>query len=90
MDECIHQLLAEMKTPEPLQGVIHNILDEPIPRAIKRRLLKSLLPDAAHSIRPSPQPRTSTTENKLLYHLGFPSFLDYIKPGRLLESERRV
>ena len=53
MDEYIEQLLAEM--PEStLQDVVRNILDEPIPEAVKRRLLKPLLP---RKYRPSPPPR---------------------------------
>ena len=44
MDEYIDQLLAEMDTAKPLQGVVHNILDETIPESLKRRLLKPLLP----------------------------------------------
>ncbi|KAK3743384.1 hypothetical protein QZH41_002125 [Actinostola sp. cb2023] len=54
MDDYIDQLLAEMGTPEALQRVVHNILDEPIPEAVKRQLLKPLLPAAT---RPSPPPR---------------------------------
>ena len=33
MDEYNKQTLAEMQMPEPLQGVVQNILDEPIPEA---------------------------------------------------------
>ncbi len=44
MDEYIDQLLAEMQTKEPLHDVVQNIMDEPIPEAVKRRLLKPLLP----------------------------------------------
>ena len=49
MDEYIDQLLAEM--PEPAQN---NILDKPIPGAVKQRLLKPLLPG---KLRPSRPPR---------------------------------
>ena len=41
MDEYIEQLLTEF---EALTVVVKNILDEPIPEAIKRRLLKPLWP----------------------------------------------
>ena len=53
MDEYIDQLLAEMQTPEPVQSVVHNILDEPISEAVKERLLKPLLP---RKYRPFPPP----------------------------------
>ena len=49
MDEYIDQLLAEM--PEPTQT---NILDKPIPRAVKQGLLKPLL---LGKPRPSRPPR---------------------------------
>ena len=42
------------KTPEPVQSVVHNILDEPISEAVKERLLKPLLPT---KYRPFPPPR---------------------------------
>ena len=41
MDEYIDELLAEF---EALTAVVKNILDEPIPEAIKKRLLKPLGP----------------------------------------------
>ena len=44
MDEYIGQLLAVMQIPEPAQKVVRNILDEPIPETMKRRLLKPLFP----------------------------------------------
>ena len=53
MDEYIDQLLAEIHD-SPLQGVVQNILDEPIPEAVKERLLKPLAP---RKYRPSPLPR---------------------------------
>ena len=41
MDEYIEQLLAEI--PDlTLHNVVKNILDEPIPEAVKERLLKPL------------------------------------------------
>ena len=50
MDEYIDQLLAEIPD-SPLRGVVQNILDEPIPVAVKERLLKPLAP---RKYRPSP------------------------------------
>ncbi len=44
VDEYIDQLLAEMQTQESLHDVVQNIMNEPIPEAVKRRLIKSLLP----------------------------------------------
>ena len=54
MDEYIEQLLAEMQAPAVLQDVVRNILDAPIQEAVKKRLLKPLLPEA---YRPIPPPR---------------------------------
>ena len=54
MDEYIEQLLAEMQAPAVLQDVVRNILNAPIPEAVKKRLLKPLLPEA---YRPIPPPR---------------------------------
>ena len=53
MDEYIEQLLAEMPD-SALHDVVQNILDEPIPEAVKRRLLKPLQP---RKYRPIPPPR---------------------------------
>ena len=45
MDEYIEQLLAEMPDEKStLHDVVKNILDEPIPETVKRRLLKPLQP----------------------------------------------
>ena len=52
MDEYIDQLLAEMQIPEPAQKVVKNILDEPIPETVKRRLLKPLFPKKYRPPRP--------------------------------------
>ena len=54
MDEYIDQLLAEMQMPGPAQKVVRNILDEPIPETVKRRLLKPLYPEKYRPPRPSP------------------------------------
>ncbi|KAK3782744.1 hypothetical protein RRG08_037743 [Elysia crispata] len=53
MDEYIEQILAEMPD-STLHDVVKNILDEPIPEAVKRRLLKPLQP---RKYRPIPPPR---------------------------------
>ena len=44
MDEYIEQLMAEMADNRTLRTVVQNILDEPSPEAVKKRLLKPLLP----------------------------------------------
>ena len=44
LDEYIDHLIAEMQIPESAQKVVRNILDEPIPKTVKRRLLKPLFP----------------------------------------------
>jgi len=51
MDEYIEQLINEWQVPLAVRSVVQNILDEPIPDATKKRLLKPLLP------RPVPPPR---------------------------------
>ena len=53
MDEYIEQLLAEMPD-SAFQDVVKNILNEPIPEAVKRRLLRPLQP---RKYRPIPLPR---------------------------------
>ena len=53
MDAYIEQLLAEMPD-SALHDVVKNILDEPIPEAVKRRLLRPLQP---REYRPIPPPR---------------------------------
>jgi len=58
MDEYIEQLMSEMPDPRTLRTVVHNILDEPIPEATKKRLLKPLLP------RPIPPPRKRKLEKR--------------------------
>lgn len=58
MDEYIEQLLAEMPGNVTLRTVVQNILDEPIPEAVKKRLLKPLLP------RPIPLPRKRKLEKQ--------------------------
>ena len=54
MDEYIDQPLAEMQTSEPAQKIVRNILDEPIPETVKRRLLKPLFPRKYRPVRPPP------------------------------------
>ena len=60
MDEYIEQLLAEMPD-STLRNVIQNILDEPIPEAVKRRLLKPLQP---RKYRPIPPPRKAKARKR--------------------------
>ena len=60
MDEYIEQLLAEMPD-SALRNVIQNILDEPIPEAVKRRLLKPLQP---REYRPIPPPRKAKARKR--------------------------
>lgn len=60
MDEYIDQLLAEMpEKHSTLHDVVKNILDEPIPEAVKKRLLKPLRP-----VKPRPVPPPSRSDNK--------------------------
>ena len=61
MDEYIDQLLAEMQTTEPVQNVVHNILDEPISEAVKEHLLKPLLP---RKYRPLPSSQNQGEEKE--------------------------
>ena len=68
MDEYIEQLLAEM--PEPAQKIVRNIKDEPIPGAVKQRLLRPLLPGKP---RPSRQPRMRKDPPRVL---NFPACRD--------------
>ena len=60
MDEYIEQLLAEMPD-SALYDVVKNILDEPIPEAVKRRLLKPLQPK---KYRPTPPPRKAKARKR--------------------------
>ena len=53
MDKYIEQILAEMPD-SALHDVVRNILDEPIPEVVKRRLLRPLKP---RKYRPIPPPR---------------------------------
>ena len=61
MNKYMSQLLAKM--PESiLHDVAQNIMDEPIPEEVKRRLLKPLLP---RNLRPSPAPRPSIKARRM-------------------------
>ena len=60
MDEYIEQLLAEMPD-SALRNVVKNILDEPIPETVKRRLLKPLQP---RKYRPIPPPRKAKARKR--------------------------
>ena len=60
MDEYLEQLLAEM--PDlAFHDVVKNILDEPIPEVVKRRLLKPLKPQ---KYRPIPPPRKAKAKKR--------------------------
>ena len=60
MDKHIEQILAEMPG-STLHDVVRNILDEPIPEAVKRRLLKPLQPK---KYRPTPPPRKAKARKR--------------------------
>ena len=60
MDEYIEQLLAEMPD-SAFHDVVKNILDEPIPEAVKKRLLKPLQP---RKYRPTPPPRKAKARKR--------------------------
>ena len=60
MDAYIKQLLAEMADSAFRNG-IQNILDEPIPDAVKRHLLKPLQP---RKYRPIPPPRKAKARKR--------------------------
>ena len=54
VDEYIELVLVEMQIQEPPQGAVQSILDEPIPLAVKKHLIKPLL---SKKYRPSAPPR---------------------------------
>ena len=56
IDKYINQMLAEMEAPGPVQSVVHTILDEAIPDAVKKRLLKPIRLAATSNHRPSLPP----------------------------------
>jgi len=58
MDEYIEQLINKLQVPSAVRSVVQNILDEPIPEATKKRLLKPLLP------RPVLRPRKRKLEKQ--------------------------
>ena len=58
MDEYIEQLINEWQVPSAVRSVVQKTLDEPIPEATKKRLLKPLLP------RPVPRPRKRKLEKQ--------------------------
>ncbi|KAL5017951.1 hypothetical protein ScPMuIL_003673 [Solemya velum] len=78
VDEYIDQLLAEMKTRRPLWIVTHNTLDEPIPEAMKRRLLEPLLPDAAQGKRPPPTSMVDRVETLWLNIAQYQPLMSFI------------
>ena len=60
LDEYIDWFLSSNQDPI-LQTVVQNILDEPIPEAVKKRLLKPLLPLPP---KPIPAPRKHKLEKR--------------------------
>ncbi len=74
MDEYIEQLLAEMTDNRTLKTVVQNILDEPIPEAVKKRLLKPLLPA------PIPPTRKRKLEKRKLVLQEFDPLHDKTNP----------
>ena len=80
MDEYIEQLLAEMPD-SAIRNVIQNILDEPIPEAVKRRLLKPLQPS---KYRPIPPPRKAKARKRKVIQEEF----DPIPNQKLLSSAK--
>lgn len=53
VDEFLKQLLKERNSKTSLHDVVQNILDEPIPQEVKKRLLKSLIPKTYPPAAPS-------------------------------------
>ena len=82
MDEYIEQLLAEMPD-SAIRNVIQNILDEPIPEAVKRRLLKPLQP-SIYLYRPIPPPRKAKARKRKVIQEEF----DPIPNQKLLSSAK--
>ena len=78
MDEYIEQLLAEMPD-STLRNVVKNILDEPIPETVKRRLLKPLQP---RKYRPIPPPRKAKAKKRKAIQAEF----DPIPSQKVLRS----
>ena len=65
IEESIEELLNEIPTPSTLRTVVQNILYEPIPDAVKKRLLKPLLPRIAAPL-PTPRERKLEKQKALL------------------------
>ena len=78
MDEYIEKLLAEMPD-SAICNVIQNILDEPIPEAVKRHLLKPLQP---RKYRPIPPPRKAKARKRKVIQEEF----DPIPSHKVLRS----
>jgi len=72
--EELEQLHAEWQDQSAVQNVIQNILDEPIPEATKKRLLKPLLP------KPIPAPRKRKLEKRQTVFREFDPLHDKTKP----------
>ncbi|KAK3753831.1 hypothetical protein RRG08_006222 [Elysia crispata] len=80
MDEYLEQLLAEMPD-SAFHDVLKNILDEPIPEVVKRRLLKPLKPQ---KYRPIPPPRKAKAKKSKAIQEEF----DPIPSQKLLSSAK--
>ena len=65
IEESIEELLNGIPTPSILRTVVQNILYEPIPDAVKKRLLKPLLPRIAAPL-PTPRKRKLEKQKALL------------------------
>jgi len=85
------QLLAEMPANVTLRTVVQNILDEPIPEAVKKRLLKPLLPRPMPLL---PRPIPPTRKRKLEKHRAilheFDPLLEELHPTEGTEKGRRT
>ena len=51
LDEYIDELLAEWQEPSALGAISNNIMDEPISEAVKKHLLKLLIPEPVAPMR---------------------------------------
>ena len=80
MDAYIEQLQAQIPD-SALRNVVKNILDEPIPKAVKRRLLKPLQP---RKYRPTPPPRKAKARKRMVIQEEF----DPIPSHKVLRSAK--
>ena len=96
MDEYIEQILAEMPD-STLHDVVKNILDEPIPEAVKGRLLKPLQPrkyrhstlqDVVRNILDEPIPEA--VKGRLLKPLQPRKYRPFPPPRKAKERKRKA